>query len=93
MDAGMKLGNTLAGYPFTVRSSRGMRQRRSEAALPYAEWAGRFLPMSWRVQARLAESCHRTGQTERARQALGRVRRLDPRRYDGMSRSLGLTAD
>lgn len=86
MEAGMKLGNNLIEYPFAFRRGR------PEAVLPYAEWAARLCPMSWRVQANLARAYARTGQTDRARQALRTVRRLDVRRYQSLSRSLGLEA-
>jgi len=86
MDAGMKLGNNLIEYPFTFQRGR------PETVLPYAEWAAEFCPTSWRVQANLARAYARTGQKERARQALRSVRRLDVRRYQSLSRSLGLEA-
>jgi len=86
MDAGMKLGNNLIEYPFTFQRGR------PETVLPYAEWAARLRPTSWRVQANLARAYARTGQTDRARKALRTVRRLDVRRYPSLSRSLGLEA-
>jgi Flp pilus assembly protein TadD len=87
---GLKLGNNITEAPLTEMSDRLIVAGRAEAALRYVELAAEFCPMSWRVQADLAEAYHFAGQPDAAQRALRRVRELDPRQYDDMLDYLGL---
>ena len=98
-DAGVRLGTDFLEYPLTDLLEENpipawpdtlTQEEKARQALPYAELAAEFLPMSWRVQADLALTYQALGRPEAVRRAAQRVVDADPRRARFVREVLGL---